>query len=95
MMYWNGDMGEWGYALMGMSFLLFWGAVITGIVLLWRFTGNPGPRGGQSSSLRMAEDLLAKRFARGEIDESEYRSRVAVLAGRTGSTPPSSPSAIG
>ncbi|MBG6182029.1 SHOCT domain-containing protein [Arthrobacter sp. CAN_A1] len=80
-MYWNGDMGEWGYALMGMSFLLFWGAVITGIALIWRSIGNAGQRGGQYPSSRTAEDLLADRFARGEIDETEYRSRVAVLKG--------------
>jgi len=79
-MYWNGDMGQWGYALMGISFLLFWGAVITGVALLWR-SSNSGQRGGQPPHPRVAEDLLAERFARGEIDESEYRSRVAVLKG--------------
>ncbi|MHA7278017.1 SHOCT domain-containing protein [Arthrobacter sp. Hz1] len=84
MMYWNGDMGVWGYILMGISFLLFWGAVITGIVLLLRSTGNSGQRGAQLPPPRMSEDLLADRFARGEIDETEYRSRIAVLEGRAG-----------
>ena len=29
MMYRDGNMGVWGYILMGVSFVLFWGAVIT------------------------------------------------------------------
>ncbi|UYV95242.1 MULTISPECIES: hypothetical protein [Paenarthrobacter] len=65
---------------MGVSFILFWGAIITGIILLARFTGagnrrreDDGPRAG------VAENLLAERFARGEIDESEYTNRLTVL----------------
>lgn len=84
MMQWNGDMGVWGYILTGTSFLLFCGVVITGIVLLVRATGSSGQRGGQLPPSRRPEDLLAERFARGEIDEAEYRSRIAVLEGRAG-----------
>ncbi|MBO0775131.1 MAG: SHOCT domain-containing protein [Actinobacteria bacterium] len=38
-----------------------------------------------------AEQILAERFARGEIDEQEYRSRLATLRGEApgqGSQPP-------
>jgi putative membrane protein len=31
--------------------------------------------GGRGTGRRAAEDLLAERFARGEIDEEEYRKR--------------------
>jgi putative membrane protein len=35
-----------------------------------------------------AEQILAERFARGEIDEGEYRGRLAVLRGSAEGTPP-------
>lgn len=84
MMYWNGDMGLWGYILMGSTFVLFWGAVITGIVLFSRSVGDSVGRSGQLPVSRTAEDVLAERFAAGEIDEAEYRSRIAVLQGWVG-----------
>ena len=34
MMYWDGNMGAWGFVLIVVSFMLFWGAVIAAIVLL-------------------------------------------------------------
>lgn len=85
-MYWNGnDIGGWGYALMAISMVLFWGAVITGIVLFVRSLGpNAQWRGGMSAS-GSAENLLAERFARGEIDESEFNSRVVILRRTAGS----------
>jgi len=80
-MYWDGNMGAWGYILMGVSFLLFWGAVITAIILFARTMGGGSRRydtgGGPGGSI--AENLLAERFARGEIDESEYTARLTVL----------------
>jgi putative membrane protein len=87
MMYWYGSgMSGWGYALMTVSMVLFWGAVIFGIVALVRYAG----RGGQQdvtapSQPSSPERLLAERFARGEIDEEEYQRRLAALraAGHT------------
>lgn len=79
-MFWDGHMGGWAYVLMWVSFVLFWGAVIVGLVLLARSTGGGNRRpdvGGPRS--RFAEDLLAERFARGEIDENEYTARLAAL----------------
>jgi putative membrane protein len=79
MMYWNGNIGGWGYVLMGTSFVLFWGAVIAAVVLLTRAVG-PGHRGhNPSPGPGYAEDLLAERFARGEIDGTEYTARLNVL----------------
>lgn len=79
-MFWNGnDIGGWGYALMAIGMVLFWGAVITGIVLLVRSLGSNSRPNGESLASGSAENLLAERFARGEIDESEFSSRVAIL----------------
>jgi putative membrane protein len=80
MMYWGGDTGGWGYVLMVLSFVLFWGTIITAIVLLARAPGAGGRRyDGGVPGRGVAEDLLAERFARGEIDENEYTARLAVL----------------
>jgi uncharacterized membrane protein len=38
-------------------------------------------RPGSTQQLSAAEDLLARRFAAGEISEDEYLSRLAVLRG--------------
>ena len=43
MMVWDGNMGVWGYILMVASFVLFWGAIITAIVLFGRSTGGGQP----------------------------------------------------
>ena len=78
MMFWyDHDMGWWGYAGMGVGMALFWGLIIVGIVALFRFTtGSPqAPRGGAPT----AEQLLSARFASGEIDETQYGERLAVL----------------
>ena len=88
MMYWWGPgMSGWGYALMSVSMVLFWGLVILGD----RCAGEvPGPllavgrRAGVPRAT--AEQVLAERFARGEIDEQEYQSRLATLRGRQQST---------
>ena len=86
MMYWYGSgMSGWGYALMTVSMILFWGAVIFGIVMLVRYFGRSGqppaePRPPQSAeSPQSPERLLAQRFARGEIDEDEYHQRLTSL----------------
>jgi putative membrane protein len=76
MMYYYGDhMSGWGWFAMSLSAVVFWGLVITAIVLLVRY-----PRTGPSSqSPKTPEQVLAERFARGEIDEAEYQQRLAIL----------------
>ena len=81
-MYWYGSgMSGWGYALMTISMVLFWGAVIFGIVALVRYLGRGGQQGPAPQPPQAPERLLAERFARGEIDEDEYRRRLAALQG--------------
>ncbi|MGE5288594.1 MAG: SHOCT domain-containing protein [Micromonosporaceae bacterium] len=86
MMYWYGSgMSGWGYALMTIGMVLFWGAVIAGIVALVRYVGRSSQHSGQQTAAPLSpqapERLLAERFARGEIDEEEYRRRLAALQG--------------
>jgi putative membrane protein len=73
--YGDGDLNGWGYTLMTVSMILFWGLVIYGVVFLARSGGQSDRSGPQAKP----EDLLAERFARGEIDEQEYRQRLETL----------------
>lgn len=64
---------------MTIGMLAFWALVITGVALL---VGLFGRVGASPTAPRTPEELLAERFARGEIDEGEYTSRHAALHGR-------------
>ncbi|NKQ55666.1 SHOCT domain-containing protein [Amycolatopsis sp. K13G38] len=88
MMYWYGNgMSGWGYALMTVSMVLFWGLVIFGVVALIRYLTRTSQRPEHDATPRPTpEQLLAERFARGEIDEQEYHSRLAALRGSPRST---------
>lgn len=78
MMFWYGHgMNGWGYAIMTVGMILFWGLLIVGVILLVRY----GIRGARTHHDMAPESILAERFARGEIDEDEYRGRLATLRG--------------
>jgi putative membrane protein len=70
-MWWHGDWSWWGWLAMSVTMLAFWGVVAWAVVGLFRRTGE--------SELRNPEAFLAERFAKGEIDEDEYRRRLEVL----------------
>jgi putative membrane protein len=61
----------WG----GVFFVLGWLIIIGLVVLLVRAFSGPRPAKPQSD----AERILAERYAKGEIDEAEYRARLTVL----------------
>lgn len=71
-MWWIG--GAWGLGML-LTMLLFWGLVITGIVLLirWLVAGGSGPGVGRGSD--RALEILRERYARGEIDKDEFEAR--------------------
>jgi putative membrane protein len=81
MMYWGNGMGGWGYVLMTVSMLLFWGLLIAGVVLLVRYVGGDRRQPPSTIAGPDPRSLLAERFARGEINEDEYRQRLKVLSG--------------
>jgi putative membrane protein len=58
------DMSAWAWWLMTAGMVLFWGVVIWLVVTLSR---------GATTTTRSAEDILAERFARGELTEDEFR----------------------
>jgi putative membrane protein len=93
MMFDYGDhMSGANWAFMGVSMVLFWGLLIVGIVVLVRYLRTDGTSRHRSPPAHPAnpEELLAERFARGEIGEQEYHERLETL--RSGARAPVSSS---
>ncbi|MHB1013201.1 MAG: SHOCT domain-containing protein [Desulfobacteria bacterium] len=68
-----GSMGWWGGPLFMLMHLLFWGAIIFGIVWAIRrilpAVATTGPR------LAEAEEILKRRYASGEITSEEFAQK--------------------
>ena len=80
MMYWYGNgMNGWGYAVMAVSTIVFCALVIAGVAALARYLGRRSTGYGETSSRPAPGQLLAERFARGEISEAEYRQSLETL----------------
>lgn len=76
---WDGGMNVWGFALVTLNTVLFWALIILGIVALVRYIGRTTQATGAPRKQTAAEQTLAERYARGEIDEDEYRRRLETL----------------
>jgi putative membrane protein len=77
-MWWHGHaMGGWGFLFLIIMRVLWWVLIILVVLALLRWLTG----GGRSTTFRTtaAEELLGERFARGEIDEHEYRQRLDTL----------------
>ncbi|MFT4284382.1 MAG: hypothetical protein QM598_06050 [Protaetiibacter sp.] len=86
---WGWGPGFW--IVPAIFWLLVIGLIITLVVTRrrrWRNAGWGGPWGGPGAAgspwaaaqgARSAEAVLAERFARGDIEETEYRARLEVL----------------
>ena len=83
MMNWNdGTWGAGNVAAMGIAMLLMTGLLVLGALWLVRYVGNDPPSAQEGMSHRsLPDEELARRFARGEIDEDEFVRRQAVLHG--------------
>ncbi len=66
---------------MGIGIVLFWGLLIFGAFVLLRYAGLGTTH--HSATPATAEQILAERFARGEIDAQEYQQRLDTLRGLT------------
>ena len=83
---WNDGMcnGNWGWILMMIMMIAFWGGLIwIGVTLLNR--SRQDARGGHTAGVpptaprASAQEILAERLARGEIEPDEYRQRLEAL----------------
>ncbi|UFR06835.1 hypothetical protein KBP30_39205 [Streptomyces sp. Go40/10] len=88
MMWYDGGWGWGGWIVMTVVMVLFWAVLIVGLIALVRYLNGarhhqqPGPPASSADGgwqAGRAENLLAERFARGEIDEDEYKRRLAFL----------------
>jgi putative membrane protein len=72
--------GGWGlwWVVPTIATVLIWALVITAIVLLARYLVSVWSANRTARSTQ-AEDLIAQRYARGEIDDDEYRRRTTLL----------------
>ncbi|GAB3899672.1 SHOCT domain-containing protein [Kibdelosporangium lantanae] len=76
----DGYYGDW----VGLVFMIAIMAVVIALVMVigltvWRHADRRYQQGRPRSTVDSPEELLAMRFARGEIDEKEYRQRREVL----------------
>lgn len=75
-MYWDDHMNGWAYAFMAIGSVLFLALIIAVVFIAVRYLG---PRTRPADGRATAEQILAERYARGEIDEEEYRRRLRAL----------------
>jgi len=72
--------GGWGWGWFGIvHMVLWWFLIILGIVVLakWLFGGSSSRPAGEDRALV----ILRERYARGEIDKSEFEARKRDLGG--------------
>jgi putative membrane protein len=81
MMNWSDGTSWWGWLLMSLGMVAFWGGLIW---LVWYLVTHSTTRESSARSTNSPEQILDERFARGEIDAEEYRTRLEALrdAGR-------------
>ena len=80
---WNGGYGwGWGWIITAVVLIALFALLMTAIVLAVRSLTVAGRHGsaGSPQQTRGAENMLSERFARGEIDEDEYRRRMTALS---------------
>ena len=79
MMWW--DHGGWGageWLAMSLMMLVFWAALIALVLWLVR-SFRTDQRSDTTAPTARADEVLAERFARGEIDEDEFTRRRELL----------------
>jgi putative membrane protein len=82
-MYWydNGMSGR-GYAFMVLNSIVLWSLLVgAGVVLYRAVRGSSSQQGTGTPTPPPAEQILAERYARGEVDDEEYRRRLDTLRG--------------
>ena len=81
----DGAGSGWWMAGMGIWMVVFWAAIVVGLVWLVRLSLDGAPRRGEE-----ALGVLDRRFAEGAISLEEYRERKAFLLSQRARRPRSS-----
>jgi putative membrane protein len=83
-MMWSNDYGWGAWLTMTVGMVAFWALVAVAVVAVIRSMHDDNPR-DLSPRDNAAARLLDERFARGDIDEPEYRTRRELLrSGQSG-----------
>lgn len=85
--YYGDDMGWGGWLVMSLSFVMFWGLLIALVVWLvrsFRADTSRDNQGPPPTAGSRADEVLAERFARGEIDAEEFTQRRELLHSTSG-----------
>jgi putative membrane protein len=75
-MHWGGDFGM-GFGGGGIFMIFFWGLIILGVVYLVKIILGGGST--EEKKNESAQEILEKRFARGEISKEEFENAKEVL----------------
>ena len=78
-MYYGPGMNGWVMALIIVGNVVFWGLLSFAAIALIRYTKR-GQVASSSHPASTPQQILAQRFARGDIDEDEYTRRLQVLS---------------
>jgi uncharacterized membrane protein/Zn-dependent protease with chaperone function len=83
--------GHWGWGswiLATGTMVVFWALMITAVILIARYllSLSQRPTGMRAAGVSSAEQVLAERYARGEIDDEEYKRRLTLLRQNLAST---------
>jgi putative membrane protein len=80
-MWWNDGWSWWTWLSMGVGMVVLWGLIVWAVI--WAVRNSAGQNTHQDDP----QTILDRRFARGEIDEQEYRARCDALATNRRPTP--------
>lgn len=84
---WGPGFGWW-FLLIPLFWILLFGVIFGIFGRRWRRSARENGYGpyGRMAPARQAETTLAERFAKGDIDEIEYRARLEVLRANAAGT---------
>jgi putative membrane protein len=80
MMWGGGQWGGFGMVLGPIFMILIVVGIVAGIIYLLRLNGMAGPASGGHAAHDRAMLLLKERYAKGEIDSTEFAERKKLLA---------------